>query len=67
MQSDSNINPKVFKSLIKSFGLISSIAVAIDGSTKYFLGFVLIAYLLLKLRLVALTSSITNNFSNVFK
>lgn len=67
MQSDSNMKPNVFKSLIKPFGFISKIAGATDRPTKYFFGFVLIVYLLLKFKLVALTSSITNNFSNVFR
>ena len=58
----SKIKPKVFKSLIRSFGPKPSAATAIDGSIKYLVFDVLIAVLLLKLGFQAGASSITNIF-----
>ena len=66
MHNVSKINPKVFKSLIKSFGPIPNAATAIDGSTKYLVSDVLIAVLLLKLGFHAGDSSITNIFLRAF-
>ena len=59
MHNDSNINPKVFKSLIKSFGPIPNAATPIEGSAKYLVSEVLVAILLRKLGFQAGLSSTT--------
>ena len=58
-----NNKPKVFTSRNIFSGLIFNAAVAIDGSTKCLVFFVLIAVLLLKFGFQASSSSITNNLS----
>ena len=60
------MNPKVFKSFIKSPGPIPRDAEAIEGSLKYLVGDVLIAVLERRFTFQAGISSIAKIFLNVF-